>query len=94
MPLEISAGIDARDTRQARSVGFVFKSLIPKELIMKSRVVGVAGVVVGAIGTLLPKQVVQKLREVAALALQKFRAACQAGQQKEERPAHDAAGEV
>jgi hypothetical protein len=58
---------------------------------MKSLVVGVAGVVVGAIGTLLvhhPKQVGQKLREAAALALEKLREAGPSGQPKGAGPAH------
>jgi hypothetical protein len=71
--------------------------LIAKELIMKSLVVGVAGVVVGAIGTLLvhhPKQVGQKLREAAALALEKLREACQPDQRNREGPAHGPEGKT
>ena len=72
-------------------IRFVFQSLITKEPIMKSLVVGVTGVVVGALGTLLgdpPKQVAQKLRAAAAVALDKLRAVCPAGQQKGDESAH------
>jgi hypothetical protein len=78
-------------------VGVVIKSLITKEPIMNSLVVRVAGVVVGAIGTRLvppPKPVGQKLRAVAALALEKLREAGRSGQPKGEGPAHGPEGKA
>jgi hypothetical protein len=59
--------------------------LITKEPIMKSLVVGVAGIIVGAIGTRLvhpPMHVGQKLREALSWALEKLREAGPSGQQK------------
>ena len=53
-------------------------------------VVWVAGVVVGALGTLVvqhPKNVVTKVREVAASAMRKAREAYQAGEPAGEPPA-------
>jgi hypothetical protein len=60
-----------------------------KENTMFRLVVFVAGVVVGAVGTLVvqhPKKVAQKMREAAAFAIRKIRAAYEAGEPNDEEP--------
>jgi len=52
-------------------------------------VVFVAGVVIGAVGTLVvqhPSKVAHKVREVAAFAMKKIRDVYQAGEPKDEKP--------
>jgi hypothetical protein len=63
---------------------------LAKEKKMIRLVVFVAGVVVGAIGTLVvehPKKVATKVREAAAFAMKKAREVYHAGEPKDEKPA-------
>jgi hypothetical protein len=58
-------------------------------------VVFVAGVLVGALGTLVvqhPKKVAEKVREAAAYAMKKAREVYQAGEPEDEKPADGSGG--